>query len=339
MTSMVNRMGKNRRGLLSIVIPVFDERDVLPECLDRLRRVAQTLGMATELLFVDDGSTDGSDEYLKAAANRYRDVRLVRLSRNFGKEAALSAGLSYARGDAVIVIDADMQDPPELIPEMVQKWQQGSDVVLMQRRSRQGESWLKRATAYGFYWLLQRLSRSPIPVNTGDFRLLSRRAVDALMELPERNRFMKGLFSWVGMPTTVIQYDRAERIAGRTKWNYLGLTQLAWEGITSFSTAPLRLATLVGLAAASIGGLYGAWIVLKTLILGVSTPGFPSLIAVVTFLGGCQLLGIGIVGEYVGKTYMETKQRPIFLVRDVIGDAAVVTEEPVAILSGGSARV
>ncbi|MFC4259721.1 glycosyltransferase family 2 protein [Marinobacter lacisalsi] len=339
MISRVDHINKMRGNLLSIVIPVFNEREVLPECLARLQQVIRQLGMAVEIVFVDDGSCDGTGEYLIDAASHHQPVRLVRLSRNFGKEAALSAGLSYARGDAVVVMDADLQDPPELIPDMVSKWQQGADVVLMQRRTRQGEGWLKRSTAYGFYWLLQKLSRSPIPVNTGDFRLMSRRVVDALMELPERNRFMKGLFAWVGMPSVVIEYDRPERAAGDTKWNYPGLVRLAWEGITSFSTAPLRLATIVGLAAATIGGAYGLWIVAKTLVLGTSTPGFPSLIAVVTFLGGCQLLGIGIVGEYVGKTYLESKQRPLYLVRDVIGDPGVAAGELVRAMPGGNARV
>ncbi|MFE8069832.1 glycosyltransferase family 2 protein [Marinobacteraceae bacterium S3BR75-40.1] len=321
MTSFVNRLSKTEGRLLSVVIPVFNELEVLPECLERLLKVGRSLMLEMELLFVDDGSSDGSDRYLIEAAKRHPQIRLVRLSRNFGKEAALSAGLGYARGDVVVVLDADMQDPPELIPEMIDHWKEGADVVLMQRRTRHGETWVKRATAYGFYWLLGKLSRSPIPANTGDFRLMSRRAVDHLLQLPERNRFMKGLFAWVGLPTVVLQYDRSPRAAGKTKWNYFGLAQLAWEGITSFSTAPLRLAMLVGLAAAVIGGSFGLWIVAKTLWLGTTTPGFPSLIAVVTFLGGCQLMAIGIVGEYVGKTYMEAKQRPLYLVRDVIGDS------------------
>ncbi len=304
--------------MLSIIIPVFNEREVLPLCLQRLGAVIKQLGITTELLFIDDGSQDGSAEYLSKQTMMEFSIRLIRLSRNFGKEAALTAGLDYARGEAIIILDADMQDPPELIPEMVEQWRKGADVVLMQRRSRAGESWFKRTTAHLFYRLLQNLSHSQIPMDTGDFRLMSRRAVEALKQLPERNRFMKGLFAWVGMPTVILKYDRDPRAAGTSKWDYLGLLQLAFEGITSFSTSPLRWAMGLGIIAALMGGTFGLWIAFKAIILGNPVHGYPSLISIITFLGGIQLLAIGIVGEYVGKTYIETKQRPNYLVRDVI---------------------
>ena len=301
---------------LSIVVPFYNEREVLPACVARLEQVLDTLDLDAELVFVDDGSHDGSADLLAAMQPRRADLRLLRLSRNFGKEAAMSAGLAHARGAAVVVLDADLQDPPELIPDMLAQWRAGADVVQMQRRSRAGESWLKRASAHAFYRLLARLSPAPIPLDAGDFRLMSRRAVDALLRLPERNRYMKGLYAWVGLPTAVLQYDRAARHAGRSKWGYAALAGLALEGITSFSTAPLRLATMAGALTALAGGLYCLWIVAKALLFGDPVAGYPSLMALLALLGGMQLLGIGIVGEYVGKTYLEAKQRPLYLIQD-----------------------
>ncbi|MCF6263190.1 MAG: glycosyltransferase family 2 protein [Xanthomonadales bacterium] len=319
MTANLNLLSESyaERFVLSVIIPMFNEYEVLPQCLQRLDAVVKELNITTELIFVDDGSDDGSVEYLSEQAPSSASVKIVRLSRNFGKESALTAGLDYANGAAVIILDADLQDPPELIPEMIKQWQSGVDVVLMQRRSRAGESWLKRNTAHLFYRLLQRTSNLKIPMDVGDFRLMSRRAVDALKLLPERNRFMKGLFAWVGMPTVVLKYDREPRAAGTTKWGYLGLFQLALEGIMSFSTSPLRWVMLLGVLAAFFGGSFGLLIIIKATIFGDAVHGYPSLIAVITFLGGVQLLSIGIVGEYVGKTYIESKQRPNYLVQDV----------------------
>ena len=308
---------------LSIVIPIFNEREALPHCLDRLSEVVAPLDLETELVFVDDGGTDDGGAYLIEAARTDTRIRLLRLSRNFGKEAALSAGLDYARGDAVIIMDADLQDPPEWIPVMLDYWRAGRDQVLMQRRTREGETWFKCVSARLFYWLIGRASDVPIPANVGDFRLMSRRAVNALLQLPERNRFMKGLLTWVGMPTEIISYDRPPRTAGETKWKPLSLLKLAWEGITSFSIAPLRLVTVIGICAAAIGLFFGFWIEIKALAIGGDPPGYPSLIAIITFLGGVQLISIGILGEYVGKTYIETKQRPLYLIRDIHGDARV----------------
>lgn len=306
--------------LLSVVIPVHNEADVLQTLLNRLVLVCRRLAMRTELLFVDDGSRDHSVALLLQARRRYPGIRVLQLSRNFGKEAAVTAGLKHAKGDAVILLDADLQDPPELIPDMVAEWQQGADVVLMKRRSRAGEGWIKRTTASVFYRLINRISDAPIPVDTGDFRLMSRRTVDALNRLPERNRYLKGMFAWVGMPTVTLEFDRDPRAAGTTKWNYLKLLHLAMEGITSFSIRPLRIALVLGLLAAGAGGLFGTWEVLKALMWGISTPGYASLIAVITFLSGVQLLCVGLLGEYVGRIYMETKQRPVFIVADDTDD-------------------
>ncbi|MBC7191489.1 glycosyltransferase family 2 protein [Marinobacter sp.] len=302
--------------LLSIVIPIHNEADVIPTLIDRLALVSRKLPVTTELLFVDDGSKDNSVALLLESRHRYPHIRVLRLSRNFGKEAAATAGLNHARGDAVILMDADLQDPPELIPQMVSEWRKGTDVVLMKRRSRAGESWLKRTTASLFYRLINRISDAPIPVDTGDFRLMSRRTIDALNQLPERNRYLKGMFAWVGMPTVTLEFDRDPRAAGHTKWNYFKLLQLAIEGITSFSIKPLRLALVLGIMSAGAGGLFGLLEVLKALFFGVSTPGYASMIAIITFLSGIQLLCVGILGEYVGRIYMEAKQRPVFIVAD-----------------------
>lgn len=302
---------------LSVVICFLNEREALPLCHARLRQVLDALQEPWEIVFVDDGSQDGSAEYVAGLMAREPGLQLVRLSRNFGKEAAMTAGLDHATGAAVILLDADLQDPPELIPDMVRAWREGADVVGMRRRSRAGEGWFKRASAYAYYRLLSRLSRAAIPPDTGDFRLMSRRAVDALLRLPERCRYMKGLYAWVGMPTRVIDYDRAPRAAGATKWNVFALLRLALEGITSFSIAPLRWATVAGVTAALLGALFGIVIIFKTLIHGDDVQGYPSLMAMITFLSGIQLITIGLLGEYMGKTYMESKQRPVYLVRDV----------------------
>jgi len=314
----IRPVNKNYDVVLSVVVPVFNEYTMLPVLLKHILPILDALPIDTQLVFVDDGSHDESAAYLTNMLETRDDLKLVKLSRNFGKEAALTAGLEHATGDAVIVIDADLQDPPELIPQMVQAWQSGADVVLMQRRSREGESIFKRLSAHLFYRLLNHTSHSNIPVDTGDFRLMSRRAVDALMLLNERNRYMKGLFAWVGMPSIVLQYDREPRAAGTTKWSYLKLIGLALEGLTSFSISPLRWATGLGLVTATLGALFGLWIVAKAILIGDTTTGYPSLVAVITFFSGVQLLSIGIVGEYVGKTYLETKQRPIYIKEDVL---------------------
>ncbi|MYN12842.1 glycosyltransferase [Pusillimonas sp. TS35] len=303
---------------VSVVVPLYNEIEVIGLMYERLTAVLVRLGMAYELVLVDDGSGDGTPAAMQGLTEQDARVTAVFLSRNFGKEAALTAGIAHARGDAVIVIDADLQDPPELIPDMIKAWRKGADVVCMRRRSRAGETWFKRLSAHQFYRLLNAISDVEIPPDTGDFRLMSRRAVDALNRLGERNRYMKGLFSWIGMPTVIIDYDRAPRAAGTTKWDYLALLHLAFEGITSFSIVPLRMAMGLGLLTALVGVLFTLWIVAKAILLGDPVRGYPSLICLISVLGGAQLLSIGLLGEYVGKTYYEAKRRPVYLVREVI---------------------
>lgn len=318
MNVITRRRVRDKEPVLSIIVPVYNEREVLPVFLKRLLAVIVRVGLSTEVIFVDDGSKDDSAAYLIEQSQRLPILRIARLSRNFGKEAALTAGLDLARGAATIIIDADLQDPPEEIPRMINAWQEGADVVCMRRTHRSGETAIKRLSAHLFYRFLNRISSFDIPEDTGDFRLMSRHVVDALRQLPERQRYMKGLFAWVGFPTTILRYEREARAAGQTKWNYMALFGLAFEGITSFSITPLRWATSLGGIAALLGGLFGVWIVFKTLIFGDPEHGYPSLMAVITFLGGVQLVSVGLLGEYVGKTYFEAKQRPLYLIRDVI---------------------
>lgn len=322
MNAITRRRVRDKEPVLSIIVPVYNERQVLPVFLKRLLAVIARVGLSTEVIFVDDGSKDDSAAYLIEQSQHLPILRIARLSRNFGKEAALTAGLDLARGAATIIIDADLQDPPEEIPRMINAWQEGADVVCMRRTHRSGETAIKRLSAHLFYRFLNRISSYDIPEDTGDFRLMSRRVVDALRQLPERQRYMKGLFAWVGFPTTILRYGREARAAGQTKWNYMSLFGLAFEGITSFSITPLRWATSLGGIAALLGGLFGVWIVFKTLIFGDPEHGYPSLMAVITFLGGVQLVSVGLLGEYVGKTYFETKQRPLYLIRDVIEGGA-----------------
>lgn len=299
---------------ITVIVPVYNEDAVLPAFHRRLAAALARVGGACEVIYVDDGSRDATEEILAKLRAVDPAVGVVRLSRNFGKELAMSAGLRLARGAAVVVIDADLQDPPELIPSMVFRWRRGADVVNMRRRTRAGETWLKRATAHGFYRLINRLSDVPIPEDVGDFRLLSRRAVDALNELPERNRFMKGLFAWIGFRQVTLEYDRAPRAAGSSKWPYWRLWNLALEGITGFSVAPLKAATFAGLASSLSAFSYGLYFVVKTLAAGEPVPGFPTLIVTVLFLGGLQLMALGILGEYVGRLFTESKRRPLYLI-------------------------
>jgi glycosyltransferase involved in cell wall biosynthesis len=299
---------------LSIVVPVYNEDAVLPEFHRRLVAVLDGLPALAEIVYVNDGSHDGSSGLLRGLRDADPRVAVVELSRNFGKEIAMSAGLDHAQGDAVIVVDADLQDPPELIPDMVRAWQQGFDVVLMRRRSRAQESWLKKATAHAFYRAIGRMGTIAIPENVGDFRLLSRRAVAAVRRFPERSRFMKGLFAWIGFPTLELDYDREGRHAGVTKWNYWRLWNFALEGITSFSVVPLKAASYVGFATALVAFTYGVYVIAKTLLYGDPVRGYPTLIVVVLFLGGLQLMALGIIGEYLARMFIEVKQRPLYLV-------------------------
>lgn len=299
---------------LCVVIPVFNEMEVLPVLLPRLLRALASVPANSRILFVDDGSDDATPLLLTGFSERYANIGVMRLARNFGKEAAMTAGLDHADADAVLVIDADLQDPPELIQLFWEKFEQGFDVIYGQRASRDGDSWLKRTTANLFYRLMQRLSRTAVPRDTGDFRLLSRRAVSALAQLRERHRFMKGLFAWIGFRQIGLPYHREPRAAGRSKFSYWKLWNFALEGITAFSTIPLRVATYVGLGTALLAFGFGVWIVFKTLVYGETVQGYPSLMTVVLFLGGIQLIALGMIGEYLGRLFEESKQRPLYLV-------------------------
>ena len=302
--------------LLTVIVPLLNEQEVLPELHARLRSATQGLGGPVELLFVDDGSTDASPQVLHRLALDDAQVGVIRFSRNFGKEQAMSAGLQAARGQAVVILDADLQHPPEHIGQMVEAWRAGADIVNMRRRSRADESWAKRQAAGLFYRLINTLSDTPIPADIGDFRLLSRRAVDALNRLPERNRFMKGLFAWIGYPTVTLDYDVAERAAGTTKWSPRQLTRFAIEGITAFSIQPLKFATKLGLLAAAVALALGVYYLSRALLHGDPVPGFPTLIVVILMLGGVQLMAIGVLGEYLGRLWLESKRRPLFIVQD-----------------------
>jgi len=306
----------NQPASLTIVVAAFNEEAALPALHPRISAVLDSLGLASRILYVDDGSRDGTWAVLQSLARGDSRVSLLRLSRNFGKELALTAGLDLVETDAALVLDADGQDPPELIPAFVEKWREGFDVVYGTRTTRDGESWLKQATAKAFYRVMNQLSKPGIPADTGDFRLMSRRVLDALRNLRERQRFMKGLFAWVGFPQVSIAYQREPRIAGASKFNYWRLWNFALEGITGFSTAPLRVATYLGLGTALLSFAYGAWVIAKTLIWGEPVQGWPTMMAVVLFLGGVQLMALGVIGEYLGRLYLEAKHRPLYLVQD-----------------------
>ncbi len=303
---------------LSIVVPVYNEEEVLPIFHSRLAAALGNIEGGWEVVYINDGSTDGTLSILKQLQLADCAVGFAALSRNFGKEAAMSAGLRLARGNAVILIDADLQDPPELIPEMLQAWRQGADLVNMRRRSRQGETWFKKASARWFYRVINRLSEVPIPEDVGDFRLLSRRSVNALNQLPERNRFMKGLFAWIGYRQITLEYDRHARAAGQTKWPYLKLLNFAIEGITGFSVVPLRLASYAGFLSAAGAFIYAIVFLVKTVTLGDSVKGFPTLIVTILLLGGLQLMAMGILGEYLGRLFMESKRRPLYLLDEYL---------------------
>ena len=300
--------------LISIVVPAYNEAEGLAELHTRVSRVMDELGEPWELVLVNDGSSDATlvtMEQLRSADPR---VAVVNLSRNFGKEIATTAGLDFARGEAVVILDADLQDPPELIPKLVAVWREGFDTVYAQRRRRDGETLFKRSTAKLFYHFIGRISRVEIPPETGDFRLISRRVVDALGKLREQHRFMKGLFAWVGFPSKAVLYDRAPRFAGRTKWNYWKLWNFALEGITSFTIVPLKVATYLGLIFGLMATIYLAKIVIQTLLFGNPIAGYPSLMAVILLIGGVQLMTLGVIGEYMGRVFNEVKQRPLYLV-------------------------
>jgi glycosyltransferase involved in cell wall biosynthesis len=314
---------------LSVVVPLYNEEEVIVQFHARLSAVMDGLGTTWEVIYVNDGSQDRSLSIIEGIRAGNDHVAVLNLSRNFGKEIAMTAGLDHARGEAVIVIDADLQDPPEVIPALVAGWREGFDIVYAQRRVREGETATKRATAELFYRLMQHVGgRVKIPRNTGDFRLMSRRSVDALLKLREQHRFMKGLFAWVGFPAKAVPYDRAPRAAGTTKWNYWKLWNLAIEGITSFTVAPLKIATYIGLVSAVFALLFGAQIVIRTLIFGNPVPGYPSVMAVVLFFSGVQLMTLGVIGEYLGRVFNEVKGRPLYLVERYLPAGETTGEVP-----------
>ncbi len=305
---------------LSMIVPVKNEADAIAPFLARAVPVlASLVGEAWEILFVDDGSTDATVVAVAAARAAHPRIRLLSLSRNFGKEAALSAGLDHATGDAVVPMDVDLQDPPEVLADMVARWREGFDVVYGVRRSRASDHPAKRATATLFYRAHNLLSPDKIPEHAGDFRLLDRRVVDVIRSLPERNRFMKGLFAWTGFRQVGVPYDRAPRAHGRSKFGGWRLWTLALDGITSSSTMPLRVWSYLG-GVVALGALaYAVWMVVLTLAYGSPVAGYPSLLVAVLFLGGVQLVSLGILGEYVGRILIEAKQRPLYVVRDRLG--------------------
>jgi len=306
----------DKRQLLSLVVPFYNEGEALHGFFARVVPILESLEtLRFEIVCVNDGSADDTLAQLLDVARTDERVRVIDLTRNFGKEAALTAGIDEAFGDAVVPIDADLQDPPELIPTLVSHWIDGAEVVLAQRTSRACDSWLKRITAAAYYRVHNSLSDLKLPENVGDFRLMDRAVVNALKQLPERHRFMKGLFAWVGFSTVVVPYEREPRSAGNSKFSGWRLWNFALEGITSFSTLPLRSWTYLGLIVAFLAFCYGMYIVLRTLVLGVDVPGYASVLSLLLFFGGLQLVGLGVVGEYIGRIYDESKGRPIYLVK------------------------
>jgi glycosyltransferase involved in cell wall biosynthesis len=303
------------RPRVSVVCPFYGEQASVPPFFERIIPILESVGEPFEVLCVNDGSHDATLQALLDARAKYRSVRIIDLSRNFGKEAALSAGIDFAVGDAVIPMDADLQDPPELIPTMIEQWRRGYDQVLAKRSNRDDDSWAKRTSARLFYWFHNRISDTPLPDNVGDFRLMDRKVVEAVKRLPERTRFMKGLFSWVGFRTITIEYVREQRHMGRSKFGAWRLWNLALEGITSFSTAPLRVWTYVGLLVAAASFFLAVKVILRTLVYGIELPGYASLMTVVLFIGGIQLIGIGVLGEYLGRLFSEAKGRPLYIIQ------------------------
>jgi len=302
---------------ISILIPAYNEQEVLSHLYERLNKLAgETSDYDFEFLFINDGSRDRTLEIIKSYAEKDPRVAYVNLSRNFGKETAMLAGLDHATGDATVIIDADLQDPPELIPQMLKYWEEGYDDVYARRTSRNGESWLKKATSSAFYKVLQQSTQIPIQQDTGDFRLLDKRCVEALKQIRESQRYTKGMFSWIGYKKKEITYERDARIAGETKWNYLKLLNFAIDGITSFTTSPLRISSILGILVSISAFIYIVYLVIRTAAFGTDLAGYPSMMAVILFLGGIQLLSLGVIGEYVGRIFNETKNRPLYFVEE-----------------------
>lgn len=318
---------KSNQPLISIVVPVYNEEDVLAQFHDAVDKALSTLAIDLEIVYINDGSTDNTLQRINSLRARDQRITLIDLSRHFGKEIALSAGLHKAAGDAVVIIDADLQDPPQLIPELIKEWENGYDVVYAKRTLRNGESFLKKTTAHLFHRIIQRVGKFTIPQDAGDFRILSRRAVNALNTFKEHHRFMKGLFAWIGFKQKSVLYKRDSRRAGKSKWNYWRLWNFALEGITSFTIAPLKISTYIGTITALGAFTYGIYMVIETLLHGNDVPGYPSLIVIVLMLGGVQLVAIGILGEYLGRVFNETKQRPLYFINEYLPSKHVADKQ------------
>ena len=308
-------MEQEKKKLVTILVPAYNEQEVLHLLYDRLEKLMnENTNYDFEVLLGNDGSKDKNFEIMQELREKDKRFCYLNLSRNFGKETAMIAGLDYCKGDAVVIIDADLQDPPELIPEMIKYWEEGYDDVYAKRKSREGETWLKKFTSKMYYRVLQGFTRIEIQKDTGDFRLLDRRCVEALKSMRENQRYTKGLFSIIGYNKKEILYDRDPRAAGQTKWNYGNLIDLSIDGITSFTTSPLRWAALIGCGVSVIGFVYMLYIIIKTIVTGIDVPGYASLMVVILFLGGIQLIFLGIIGEYLGRTFNESKHRPLYFI-------------------------
>lgn len=308
-------MEENKKKLVTILIPAYNEHEVIPLLYERLVKLMDEQSQYDfEVLFVNDGSKDDTLDLIKFLRSKDSRINYVNLSRNYGKEIAMVAGFDYLKGDCLVIIDADLQDPPELIPEMLKYWEEGYDDVYARRRTRKGESFLKKLTSWGFYRTLQSMTNIEIQKDTGDFRLLDRRCVEAIKTLRESQRYTKGLYSWIGYNKKEILYDRDPRAAGKTKWNYRKLINLSLDGITSFTTSPLRWAAIVGIVISFVAFLYGLKVILKTLIYGVDVSGYASTMVAILFLGGIQLVFLGLIGEYLGRAFYEVKGRPLYFI-------------------------
>jgi glycosyltransferase involved in cell wall biosynthesis len=315
LTTLMSLEGK----LLSLLVPMYNEESVIPLFFDRTRRVLSTAGIEYEFICVNDGSSDSTLEHLREYAANDPRIKVISFSRNFGKEPAMTAALDFANGDAVIPIDADLQDPPELILDMLEKWREGYDIVFAKRSSRESDSFLKRNTALWFYSIFNKMSETDIPHNVGDYRLMDRKVVDIIKQLPEKDRFMKGLYCWPGYHSTHVEYERPIRAKGYSKFNFWQLWNFALNGLTSFSTLPIRAAIYLGFLISLSSFIYASFIIFKTLLLGIDVPGYASIMVTVLFLGGMQLFFLGLLGEYVGRIFKEVKNRPLYVVQETIG--------------------
>ena len=307
------------RETISIIVPCFNEEDVIDLCHKEITKIVDPLPYDIEILYINDGSKDSTLDKLQKLSKKDKRIVIINLSRNFGKEAAMTAGIDNVTCDALIILDADLQDPPALIPDLIKMWKDtDADVVYGQRTVRDGETWLKKISAKGFYKVINFIAhRVEIPQNTGDFRLMNKRAIEALQQLREHHRFMKGLFAWIGYKQVALPYSRAPRAAGQTKWNYVGLWNLAMEGIAGFSTVPLKVASFFGLLISFLSFMFGMFIIIRTMISEVDVPGYASLTVMISFLSGLQLLSIGILGEYVGRIFGESKKRPLYFIERI----------------------